>query len=456
MNWDAIILAAGEGTRMLSKLPKVMHKVAGQPMIVRIIEAMNASGAQNIHVVISKKIEAELTPLKEQYSNLFFHIQHEPKGTADAVNSVKAKLSSNVFISNGDHPLINKKDVSDFVEHALLSGADLCLGVLDLPNPGAFGRVIFKNGNSGFVDEIVEAKHCSKEQYAVTSINSGFYFGNTELLFQFLNSPEGQTAKDPNKKEFYLTDVVKYLNDHGHKVFGYTTTEAMGFGVNDPIALNEANQKAYALINLEHMKKGVRFINSDLTYIEPSVEIESDVLIYPNVYLFGKTKIQSGCTIESGAHIKNSKIGPNTMIKAGSYLEGAETLGDSNIGPYSHLREGSVIHQNVKVGNFAEVKNSILRSGVKAGHQCYLGDADIGEETNIGAGTITCNFAVDGKKYKTVIGKNVFIGSDSQIVPPVTISDGAVVAAGATVTKDVETNSLYVTRSKAIVKKNYR
>lgn len=483
MNWDAIVLAAGDGTRMLSKLPKVMQKVAGQPMIVRAIEALNKSGASHIHVVISKKIESDMLVLKDQYSNLSFHIQAEPLGTADAVYAVKAKLSPYVLICNGDHPLVNAEDIQSFVNQSEKHGSELSLALLDLKEPGSFGRVVMKSEN--LAAEIVEAKHCSNEQLKISTVNSGIYFSRSDLLFQFLDSILGakasslnvndqeklnsktSTQKSPannltkadstqSKKEFYLTDIVKYLNDKDLKVTGFVTTDALGFGVNDALALNEANQLAFAKINSDLMKKGVKFINASATYIEASVEVEPDVVIYPNVFIFGKSKIESGTVIESGSHIKNSQIGPNSMIKAGSYLEGAKVLGHSSIGPYAHLREGSVIHGNVKVGNFAEIKNSTLFEGVKAGHQCYLGDAEIGENTNIGAGTITCNFAADGKKYKTKIGKNVFVGSDTQIVPPLTIEDNSVIAAGATVTKNVEAKSLYVTRAKAIVKPNYR
>jgi bifunctional UDP-N-acetylglucosamine pyrophosphorylase / glucosamine-1-phosphate N-acetyltransferase len=453
MKWDAIILAAGDGTRMLSKLPKVLHKVAGRPMLVRIIDSLDKSGADQVHVVISKKIEPDLIYLKEIYKNLNFHIQENAKGTADAVASVKAKLNPYVLICNGDHPFINEKDVTDLIVDATNRKSEFSLGVLSMDNPGAFGRVLLDKNN--MAQEIIEAKHCTEEQYKIKTVNSGIYFCNTELLFDFLNKEAGKDKSKTNK-EFYLTDIVKYLNTKKLLVTGFITTDLMGLGVNDSIALSEANQKAYKLKNLSLMKAGVRFINPDLSFIEDSVEVEPDVTIYTNVYIFGNSKIATGSVLESGVHIKNSQIGPNTMIKAGSYLEGATTSGDSNIGPYAHLREGSIIHKNVKVGNFAEIKNSVLFNGVKAGHQCYLGDAEIGENTNIGAGTITCNFAADGKKYKTTIGKNVFVGSDTQIVPPVTISDDAVLAAGSTVTKDVEAKSLYVTRAKAVVKPNYR
>lgn len=455
MKWDAIILAAGDGTRMISKIPKVLHKVAGVPMVVRIIDALNAAGAENLHIVISKKIEADLIYLKDKYKNLYFHIQQQPLGTADAVYAVKAKLNPYVMICNGDHPLINTKEVSEFVSKSLDVKAEFSLGVLEVKEPGAFGRVILGDKNSA--QQIVEAKQCNSEQLKIKTINTGVYFCRSELLFDFLSSQFGKNEKTKAQThEFYLTDIVKYLSDKGHTVTGYKTSENMGFGVNDSLALSEANVMAYQGINKNLLLKGVKFINPNLVYIEDSVEIEPDVTIYPNVYIFGGSKIESGTVIESGAHIKNSQIGPNTLIKAGSYIEGAKILGDSNIGPYAHLREGTVIHKDVKVGNFAEVKNSTLASGVKAGHQCYLGDAEIGENTNIGAGTITCNFAADGKKYKTKIGKNVFVGSDTQIVPPVTIEDQAVIAAGATVTKDVEAKSLYVTRAKAITKSNYR
>lgn len=451
MNWDSIVLAAGEGTRMLSKTPKVLHKVAGQAMIVRIIEALKSSGAKNIHIVISKKIEKEVISLKENYKNLFFHIQKEPRGTADAVKSVDTQLSEYVLICNGDHPLINQQDIHDFISKAKMNNSDFSLATLELNEPGAFGRIVYKDKN--IVEEIVEAKHCSESQLNIKAVNTGFYFSKTDLLFDFLKTG---SSNPHQSKEFYLTDIVKHLNAKGIKVEAFKTTENIGFGVNDPMALSQANQRAYADINNNLMKKGVRFIDPSLSFIDVGVEIENDVTIYPNVFISGASIIKTGSVIESGVYIKNSFIGSNTMIKAGSYIEHAEVLGNSSIGPYAHLRKGAVIHPEVKVGNFAEIKNSTLYKGVKAGHQCYLGDAEIGENTNIGAGTITCNLAADGKKYKTIIGKNVFVGSDTQIVPPVTLEDESVIAAGSTVTKNVEAKSLYVTRSKAITKSNYR
>lgn len=449
MKWDAIVLAAGEGTRMVSTTPKVLHKVAGRSMVVRVIEALNKAGAENIHLVVSEKIKPLLDPLTDTYKNLKLHIQKEAKGTADAVKSVQANLSDYVFICNADHPLINSHDIGSFITHSKKHTSDLTVGVLNIKTPGSFGRVLVDQ--AGHATEIIEAKHCNEEQIRINTVNSGIYFCNSKRLMDFFSEKHKL-----DHKEFYLTDIVKYLHDRKSVVTALQTTDLMGFGVNDSLALNEANQMAYILINEEHMQKGVKFINANATYIEEGSEIEPDVLIYPNVYIFGCCKIKSGTVIESGTHIKNSIIGPNTIIKAGSYIEGAKILGQSAIGPFAHLREGSEIHSQVKVGNFAEVKNSVLRQGVKAGHHCYLGDADIGEDTNIGAGTITCNFAVDGKKYKTVIGKNVFVGSDTQIVPPITVGDYAVLAAGSTVTKDVEAESLYVTRSKAVVKSNYR
>ncbi len=449
MNWDSIILAAGEGTRMLSKTPKVMQKVAGQPMIVRIIEALNSAGTKNIHVVISKKIEKEIIPLKSIYNNIFYHIQKEPNGTADAVSSVDSELSDYVLVCNGDHPLVNQQDIKAFILEAESSNSEFSVATLDIAEPGVFGRVLLQNKN--FATEIIEAKHCNEDQLKVKSVNSGFYYGKSSLLSDFLDTNPSDATK-----EFYLTDIVKYLTLKNIKVSAVKVSEDIGFGVNDPVALSLANQKAYLQINQTLMKKGVRFINPSLSFIDQNVEVENDVTIFPNVFISGASKIQCGTTIEAGAHIINSLVGPDSVIKAGCYIEHAEILGGSSIGPYAHLRKGSTIHPNVKVGNFAEIKNSVLYPGVKAGHQCYLGDSEVGENTNIGAGTITCNFAADGKKHKTIIGKNVFVGSDTQIVPPVTLEDNCVIAAGSTVTKNVEAKSLYVTRAKSVIKSNYR
>lgn len=450
MNWDAIVLAAGEGTRMRSDLPKVLHKVCGLPMILRAVRALDEAGAQNIHIVISEKIQKNLEFIKEQYPNVSFHIQKNPKGTADAVYSVKAKLSQNVFICNGDHPLINTEDVLDFVASAKASESKLIVGVLENEHPASFGRVIVDK--KGLAEKIVEAKHCDDQELKIKTINTGIYFCDSKELFNFLEVK----SKDNKNSEFYLTDIVEYLNSQDKNVVAFETTEDMAFGVNDSFALSMANQKAYQKYCHNLMNAGVRFINHNATYIDETVKVDVDVTFHPNVFVSGNSEIKSGTFIESGVYIKDSYIGPNSVIKAGSYIEDSKIHGESNIGPYAHLRPKSEIYEDVKVGNFAEIKKSVLRKGVKAGHQCYLGDADIGEGTNIGAGTITCNFAADEKKYKTFIGKNVFVGSDTQIVAPVSIKDDAVIAAGSTVTKDVESKSLYVTRAKVFVKPNYR
>jgi bifunctional UDP-N-acetylglucosamine pyrophosphorylase / glucosamine-1-phosphate N-acetyltransferase len=451
MKWDAIVLAAGDGTRMLSNTPKVLHQVAGLPMIERTIRSLNHAGVQKIHLVISTKIKNNLQYLNKKFSNIEFHIQASPLGTADAVKSVHSKLSESVLICNGDHPLVNSKDISDLVNTSLNSKSKMTVAYLELEPPNAFGRLI--TNSKGELSEIIEAKHATEEQLKIKKINTGLYFVNSELLFKFLKSD----FRSEGSKEFYLTDCIKYLVEKEKmSVSSFKTTSDMAFGVNDSLALAQANQRAYELKALDLISKGVRFLNPNSVYIEEDVQIESDVLVYPNVYISGNSVIKTGTVLEHGVVIKNSHIGEHTVVKAGTYIEGANVIGHSSLGPYAHLREGSEIHKNVKVGNFAEIKNSVLKDGVKAGHQCYLGDAVIGEGTNIGAGTITCNFAVDGKKYKTEIGKNVFVGSDTQIVPPIKIGDNSVLAAGSTVTKDVEEKSLYVTRAKAVVKQNYR
>lgn len=448
MKWDAIVLAAGQGTRMKSKTPKVLHLVGDLPMIERTIKALKSAGSQNIHIVISEDIKLKILYLNEKYENVFFHIQKEALGTADAVLSVKTKLSEKVLICNGDHPLMNSKDIKDFISD--LSEFKLSVAYVKLKSPGSFGRIVLND--QGQIKSIVEAKDCNPEQFKIQNVNTGIYFGSSDQIFSCLN----ELSLQNRDSEFYLTDIVEKSLEQSIKVHCFKTTEEMAFGVNDPVALYQANEKAHFQKNLSLLASGVRFLNPKATYIGEDVEIEPDVYLEANVYIYGKTKIGSGSTIESGVHIKDSLIGPNTIIKSGSYLEQVTVHGESSIGPYARLREGTLVEKHVKLGNFVETKKTTLKQGAKAGHQCYLGDTEVGENTNIGAGTITCNFAVDEKKYRTIIGKDVFIGSDTQIIAPVEIHDNAVVAAGSTVTKNVEANSLYVTRAKSVVKKNYR
>lgn len=454
LKWDAILLAAGSGTRMKSKTPKVLQTVAGVPMLERVVGQLKKAGCRKVHVVVTSSLQEVVQPLADRVGDVLLHVQAQPLGTGDAVLSVdESQLSELTFICNGDHPLVNEKDIRSLLEEFQNRQATLCVATLEMQEPGSFGRVI-KQGMQ--IKKIVEAKEATAEELKIKDVNTGLYIGHTRNIFTALNDLKNQKR---STKEFYLTDIVENIQSQaseGQQVAWIDTTEDMAFGVNDSEGLYLVNKKSYIQNNRQLLEKGVKFIDIENTYIDDGVEIEEDSFIYPNVYIKGTTKIASGCTIESGVHILNSTIGPNTYIKAGSYIEGAVIDGDASVGPYARLREGTRVEKNVKIGNFVEAKKTHFKEGVKAGHQCYLGDAEIGEGTNIGAGTITCNFAVDGKKYKTVIGKNVFVGSDSQIVPPITIADGAVIAAGATVTKDVESKSLYVTRAKAIVKKNYR
>lgn len=449
-NWDAILLAAGSGTRMKSKTPKVLQKVAGTPMLQRIIKQLHGAGCKTVHVVVTEALHQLLKPMQSEFGDVEFHIQHKPLGTGDAVLSVPAEvLSSQIFICNGDHPLMNQVDVVDLQNIHQKSSADVSVAILEMDQPGSFGRVI-KDGDQ--IEKIIEAKEASPEQLSIKDINTGLYLGKTEVIYGAL----AELQNLDRTTEFYLTDIVEAVRKKSGVVKWINTTEDMAFGVNDSESLYLSNQKAYLQNNQKLLSEGVKFIDIHSSYIDDDVTVEPDTLIYPNVFLKGKTHIAEACVIEAGVHIFSSQIGPQTYLKAGSYIESTVIRGECSVGPYARLREGTLIEKSVKIGNFVESKKTHFKEGVKAGHQCYLGDTEIGEGTNIGAGTITCNFAVDGKKYKTQIGKNVFVGSDSQIVPPVSIGDSAVIAAGATVTKDVEAGSLYVTRAKAIVKKNYK
>lgn len=448
--WDAILLAAGSGTRMKSRTPKVLQRVAGVPMLERIVGQLKAAGCRQVHVVVTEALQEVVKPLASSMESVFLHVQKQPLGTGDAVLSVDPKgLAETLFICNGDHPLVNQEDIADVLSAYVQRQTSLCVAVLDMSNPGSFGRVIKKEAQ---IQKIVEAKEATAAELEIQTVNTGLYIGSTDVIYKSL---QGLRSKS-RTSEFYLTDIVEDIHTSGRPVAWIETTEDMAFGVNDSESLYLVNKKSYIKNGRKHLSNGVKFLDIENTYIDDGVEIGEDTFVYPNVYIKGKTRIGAGCVIEAGSHILASEVGPNTYIKAGSYIENAMIQGECSIGPYARLREGTRVEKHVKIGNFVESKKTHFKEGVKAGHQCYLGDAEIGENTNIGAGTITCNFAVDGQKYKTVIGKDVFVGSDSQIVPPVHIGDGAVVAAGATVTKDVEAKSLYVTRAKAVVKKNYR
>jgi bifunctional UDP-N-acetylglucosamine pyrophosphorylase/glucosamine-1-phosphate N-acetyltransferase len=415
MSISVVILAAGQGTRMKSTTPKVLHEISGKPMLFHAIDAAQQI-SNDITIVLYHQAERIQKQIEENYEGIIFHMQDAQKypGTGGAMKGVKTR-HSRTLILNGDMPLITKASLE-----ALTSGsADINMSVIKLDDPSGYGRVIIdEHGN---VQEIVEQKDCNEAQLLTQSVNAGIYAVNTELLERFIPQLDNNNAQS----EYYLTDIVKMAVDEDRVVHPVFVEEEEFKGVNSKLDLAHAEEIMQTRIRNEWMRQGVTMRLPQTIYIDCRATLEGE------------------CFLENGVSIQGNAILKNSHIKANSVVEDA-VIEDSSVGPMGRVRPNSVL-KDTHIGNFVEVKKSTL-NGVKAGHLAYLGDADIDEGTNIGAGTITCNY--DGKnKYQTKIGKNVFIGSDTQLVAPLTIEDDVMIAAGSTITKDVAQGDLALSRT---------
>jgi bifunctional UDP-N-acetylglucosamine pyrophosphorylase/glucosamine-1-phosphate N-acetyltransferase len=446
-SFSVIILAAGRGVRMKSSLPKVLHPVAGTPMILRILEQARAAGAGEIRVVVGFG-ENLVRQVVEPFGGICFK-QADQKGTADAVLAAQpGNLEGPVLIMNGDHPLIEIPDIKRIIEDYHNSQGGINLVTVKLKHPGSYGRIV---RSQGAVKAIVEAKDAAKDTLKIKEINTGIYVLDAELLNTILPQISNANAQ----KEFYLTDMISIAIENGVRVNTVTLKPHVAVGVNSQEELAKATQQIFLRKAKALMAEGVLMLDPKTTYIEDSVQVGPSSVIYPGVYLKGKTQIGSFCVIEPHSFLNGVTCEDSVQIKAGCYLEDCIIRNKAVIGPYARLRPETEIGADARVGNFVEMKKVKFGAGAKAGHLTYLGDAEIGENTNIGCGTITCNYAADKKKYKTKIGKNVFVGSDSQFVAPVTVGDDAVIGSGSTITKDVPAKSLAVARAKQFIKENY-
>lgn len=436
MKTTAVILAAGHGVRMHSKHPKVLHSLLGKPMVAYSLDAATqATGSQPI-LVIGHKAES----IRDVVGEAAHYVIQEPQlGTGHAVQQTEPILRGSteyVLVMTADMPLLTRETLQTLIqaqrEH---SGPITMLTVLTDDSRG-FGRVI--RGAEGEVQAIIEEAHATPEQLAIREMNAGVYCFSADWLWDVLPriplSPKG---------EYYLTDLIDIAVQDGMMVQALTSediTEAIG--INTRLHLAEAGALLQQRINQYWMSTGVTIIDPNTTYIEPDVLIGQDTIVWPNTYLQGQTVIGDDCTIGPNAIIRDTQIGKSCRVLA-SVLESAVIEDDVDIGPFGHLRKGAHLAQGVHMGNFGEVKDSYLGPGTKMGHFSYVGNATIGSGVNIGAGVITCNY--DGKeKHSTVIGEGVFVGSDTMLVAPVELGEGARTGAGSVVTKDVPSDTLAV------------
>jgi bifunctional UDP-N-acetylglucosamine pyrophosphorylase/glucosamine-1-phosphate N-acetyltransferase len=447
-NITAILLAAGKGTRMKSALPKVLHPVAGRPMISRIIQSCRNAEIKDIRIVIGHGSGLVKTVLENE--SVFFYEQKEQLGTADAVKSAQIdNLEDDVLILNGDHPLIESEDLTNFIKEFREQKLDIGLVTTKLKNPGEFGRIVRSGGE---LYSIVEAKDASAETLKINEVNTGIYILKASILREFL--PE---IKNNNlKKEFYFTDIISLAIEERKKVKTISGNARVAAGVNSQVELAKATRYIFKAHVQKLMENGVLVIDPKATYIEESVKIGSGSVIYPGVYLKGKTQIGSFCLVEPHCFIHDCQIADSVQIKAGSYLESSIVHSKCSIGPYARLRPESELLEEVHIGNFVEIKKSKLGKKTKAAHLAYVGDAEVGEECNIGCGTIFVNYLPNKSKHKTKIGNNTFIGSDVQLIAPLEVGSNATIGAGSVITKNVPDGALAVTRASQMIKENYQ
>lgn len=437
----AVILAAGKGTRMKSKLPKVLHKIGGKPMLQHVLDAADAAGAARKVVVVGHEAELVEAMVGEQAQ---MALQAEQLGTGHAVMQTEAVLKDfcgTVMIICGDTPLLEAAELKKFYEGHVASQAAATVLTAFMDDPAGYGRII--RDADGNVLGIVEEKDAVLEQKAIKEINTGIYCVEAPLLFEVLAT----LTCDNVQGEYYLTDVLAKLNAMGKKVGGVATADSdMIMGINSRRQLAEAENIMRQRILNKLMDDGVTIMDTASTFIEKGVEIGQDTVIYPYTWLEGTTKIGEDCQIGPNVRLTNVRIG-NTAELQFVYGHDCEVQDNVVIGPYVHLRPDTVIGDNVKIGNFVEVKNSHVGTGSKLPHLSYIGDSDIGSSVNIGCGCITVNY--DGKKkHRTIIEDNAFVGCNSNMVAPVTIGAGAYIGAGSTITKDVPGDDLGIARAK--------
>jgi bifunctional UDP-N-acetylglucosamine pyrophosphorylase/glucosamine-1-phosphate N-acetyltransferase len=445
--WTAIILAGGKGTRMNSALPKVLHPAAGKPMIAHVVEACRGAQIEEIRVVVGHG-QGLVKSVIEPWGVTTF-IQTQQLGTADAVRSAQPEtIEGKVIILNADHPLLESADLKKFMKEFLDAKADLAVVSAVLKSPGEFGRIVRHKGE---IRAIVEAKDASADTLKICEVNTGIYLCGSEILQDYLPKIQNKNVKG----EFYLTDLLSLAIEDSCRVIPLLGLPKVARGVNTQAELAEATRLLFRRKARQLMDAGVLMIEPKTVYIEDSVEVSPGAVLHPQIFIKGKSKIGSFTVIEPNCFIVDTEIGESVQIKASSYIEKSKIANRASVGPFARIRPETEIGEEAHVGNFVEMKKVKFGAGAKAGHLSYLGDAEIGEHTNIGCGTITCNYAVDRRKYKTKIGANVFVGSDTQFVAPVEIGDNAIIASGSTIVSDVPSGGFAIARGKQYTKENY-
>ncbi|MBF0380392.1 MAG: bifunctional UDP-N-acetylglucosamine diphosphorylase/glucosamine-1-phosphate N-acetyltransferase GlmU [Magnetococcales bacterium] len=436
-----LVLAAGQGTRMRSSQPKVLHELAGWPLLQHVLGSIDPLKPARIIIVTGH--QAHLVEAALPNAAITWVRQEQQKGTGHAVQCALPALegfTGNLLILNGDTPLVEAKTLQTFVGHHSREKRELSVLSMTIPSPTGYGRVV--RDAAGGLLEVVEEKDADARIREITEVNSGIYCVGTKYLVQWLQNIDNNNAQG----EYYLPDIIPMAVAKGVGAAYHHPDSLSLAGVNNRQQLAKL-EKVFRDRKVESlMEEGVTFVDPESCWLAPDVVVGKDVVIFPNVILGVGVTIGGGCRIGPFCEISNSSIGPDTVVKPFSHIEGATTKGPNEIGPYARLRVGSVLDAKAKVGNFCELKKAHIGEGSKVNHLSYVGDTEMGKGVNIGAGTITCNY--DGaNKHKTTIGDNVFVGSGTQLVAPVTLNDEVVVGAGSTISKDVPQKTLALTRA---------
>ena len=447
--FTSVILAAGMGTRVKSKMPKVLHKVCGKPLSKWVIDASKAAGADKVCAVVGHKAET----VKEVLGDVCeFALQAEQKGTGHAVMQaidVIKNSKGEVVILNGDTPLITAETINKAIEYHKNNGNQATVITAILDDATGYGRIV--RDNDGSVLKIVEQKDASEEEKKINEVNSGMYVFDAQSLVYALDKITPNNAQG----EYYLTDTLEILLSAGKKIGGYAISDNDEIrGINDRVQLNEAEKIMQKRINEYHMRNGVTMRNPESVYIEDGVEIGNDTEICQNVTIKSGTKIGSDCVIGSGSMLDRAVIHDGVDVLSSVILE-SEVDEGTHVGPFAYIRPNCHVGKEVKVGDFVELKNSNIDDGTKISHLTYIGDSDVGKRVNFGCGTVTCNY--DGKKkYRTTIGDDCFVGCNTNFVSPINVGDGVYIAAGSTITEDIPENSLSIARARQVNKEGWK
>ena len=443
-----IILAAGQGTRMHSQKPKVLHQVCGKNILDYVVEASKECGINDIGVIVGFQAETVKDSLPSKIATI---LQKEQLGTGHAVLQALPffdEFQGNLIVLVGDAPLIRPETIKSLMSVHETNGYSVTVLTAEFDEPTGYGRMI-KNSAAELI-KIVEEKDASSEEKKVKEINSGMYCFDAQTLIFALKELQTNNVQG----EYYLTDIIEIMRKMGKTAGTYTTPDYEDIqAINSKSQLAEAEAVMRRRINRKLMDSGVTMIDPATTYISSQSIVGQDTILYPGVILEGETAIGRDCTIGANSRLVNAKIGNSVSIQHATILD-SDVDDDTNVGPYAYIRPGSHIGKHCKVGDFVEVKNSTMADGAKAAHLTYIGDGDVGENVNLGCGTVFVNY--DGKKkYRTVIEKGAFVGCNTNLIAPVTVKEGAYIAAGSTITDDVPEESLAIARARQVNKVGY-